>query len=181
MRLTVVGRHFNATEPIKKYVDKKLLKLDRFARKIKEAHAILEVQKIRHIAEVTLYLKNAKLTAMEETGDMYASVDNAVANLQKQLVRLSDKIKRTKKRRSDRKYKETALDIFRDKTEESAAERPPRVIQRSVSAKPMSVEEACMELDLFKESFLVFKEADSGKTNIVYKRDDGNYGLIVPK
>ena len=67
MRLTVVGRHFEVTEPIKKYVDKKLLKLDRFARKIKEAHVILEVQKIRHIAEITLYLKYAKITATEET------------------------------------------------------------------------------------------------------------------
>jgi putative sigma-54 modulation protein len=93
MRITVVGRHFEVTGPIKKYADGKLLKLDRFSNQIKEAHVVLEVQKVRHIAEITLFMKDFKLTATEESRDMYASIDEAVGNIHKQLLKLRDRLK----------------------------------------------------------------------------------------
>lgn len=189
MQLTVVGRHFEVTEPIKQYVDKKLLRLERFASKIKEAHVILEVQKIRHIAEITLYLKYSKLTATEETQNMYASIDNAVANLRKQLVRLRDRIKTSRTKGAARKVNKLASSDSKEESVESEPElaelglnvKGVKVIKRFISPKPMSTEEACLELDLFKERFIVFRDAVTDKINVVYKREDGNYGLIVPE
>jgi putative sigma-54 modulation protein len=106
MQITVVGRHFGVTEPIKKYVDGKLIKLDRYSSKIKEAHVVLEVQKIRHIAEITLYMKGFKLTATEESHDMYASIDMALGNLHKQLLKLRDRLKEHKARGSQKVWDE---------------------------------------------------------------------------
>lgn len=98
MRITVAGRHFGVTEPIKKYVDAKLFKLDKFSDKIKEAHVVMEVQKIRHIVEITLFMKDFKLTATEESRDMYASIDKALGSLHKQLLKLRDRLKEHKAR-----------------------------------------------------------------------------------
>jgi len=102
MQITVVGRHFGVTEPIKNYVDSKLIKLEKYASKIKEAHAILEVQKFRYTAEITLYLKYNKLTATEESPDMYASIDLAVGNLHKQLLKLRDRLKEHRQRHGNK-------------------------------------------------------------------------------
>lgn len=182
MQITVVGRHFAVTEPIKKYVDNKLLKLERYADKIKEAHVILEVQKFRYIAEITLYLKYFKLTATEESRDMYASIDNALGSLHKQLLKLRDKIKEHKARRVSRKsvlFGEMFPDTQIVKTLEK--DKKKKVIKRAIQPKPMSIDEASMELELFKDNFLVFKNADTETINVIYKREDGNYGLIAPE
>ncbi len=181
MQITVVGRHFDVTEPIKRYVDGKLLKLERFSEKLKGGHVILEIQKFRHIAEITLFLKYVKLTATQESPDMYASIDKAVDNLHKQLLRLNERIKEHKARRPQRGS------IFRKffgigrEDDEAGPQQKPRVVEREFETKPMSVDEACMELDLFKDKFLVFRDSRTDKVNVVYKMDDGNYGLVVPK
>ena len=181
MQITVVGRHFEVTEPIKKYVDAKLLRLEKFSEDIKEAHVILEVQKFRHVAEITLYLKYFKLTATEESRDMYASIDNALGSLHKQLLKLRDRIKEHKARRiagrsiifGERLKAERGLKVLQK-------EKKAKVIKREFQTKPMSVDEACMELELFKDNFLVFRNSQTEDINVVYKREDGNYGLISP-
>ena len=181
MQITVVGRNFDVTEPIKKYVDRKLLKLDKYATKIKGAHAMLTVQKFRHVAEITLYLKGFKLTATEESGDMYSSIDKAWGNLHKQLLKLRERIKEHKARRASRKSLLLG-DLFRTAEDNIAkTEKRPKVMKRAFQPKPMSVDEACMELDLFKDNFLVFRNSDTETINVIYKREDGNYGLIVPE
>ena len=179
MQITVVGRHFEISEPIKKYVDKKILKLEKFDSKIKGAHVILEVQKISHLAEVTLFLKDFKLTATEESRDMYASVDKAVDSLQKQLLKLRDRIKDHRARNAPKRF------AFFDKFlkgghsgEKPVAEKKANVIKREFQPKPMSLDEACMELEIFKDNFLVFRNANTEQINVVYKREDGDYGLI---
>ncbi len=182
MQITVVGRHFDVTEPIKKYMDSKLLRLEKFSEKIKEAHAILEVQKFRHIAEITLYLKYFKLTATEESRDMYASIDKALGSLHKQLLKLRDRIKEHKARRGPGKS-ELFAEVFKFEqgSKASQKEKKAKVIRREFQPKPMSVDEACMELELFKDNFLVFRNSQTEDINVVYKREDGNYGLIAPE
>ena len=181
MQITVVGRHFDGTEPIKKYADRKLLRLERFSGKIKEIHVILEVQKFRHIAEISLHLKDIKLMATEESRDMYASIDKAVGNLQKQLSRLTERMKEHRLRRSLRKIYFFGRFFGTPGEPEARQGKKTAVIKREFQPKPMSVEEACLELDLFKENFLVFRNSDTEAINVIYKRDDGDYGLIVPK
>jgi putative sigma-54 modulation protein len=180
MQITVVGRHFDVTEPIKKYVDSKLLKLDKYTDKIKQAHVILEVQKFRHIAEITLYLKYFKLTATEESRDMYASIDKVLGSLHKQVLKLRDRIKEHKARGVSKK---SLLENFFSDKEAKVLDKAKRtrVIKRAFQPKPMSVDEASMELDLFKDNFLVFRNSDTERINVIYKREDGNYGLIIPE
>ncbi|MCX5716171.1 MAG: ribosome-associated translation inhibitor RaiA [Candidatus Omnitrophica bacterium] len=170
MQITVVGRHFDVTEPIKKYADSKLFKFEKYTDKIIEAHVMLEVQKFRHMAEITLFLKDFKLTSREESRDMYASIDAAVNSLHKQLLKLRERIKEHKGKRAVQKLIEPLLPKDRKK----------KVIERLFPTKPMSVDEACLELDLFKDNFLVFRNSDTEEINVIYKREDGNYGLIVP-
>lgn len=182
MQITVVGRHFDVTEPIKKYADSKLLKFERYWDKIKEAHVILEVQKFRHIAEITMYLKYFKLTATEETRDMYASIDNALGSLHKQLLKLRDKVKEHKARRVSRKsvfFGELLGGEQMVKITDKGRKR--NIIKKTYPLKPMSVGEAADELELFKDNFLVFRNADTEAVNVIYKREDGNYGLIEPE
>lgn len=181
MQISVTGRNFAVTEPIKNYVDGKVLKLDKYTDKIKEAHIVLQVEKFRHIAEITLYLKDFKLTATEETRDMYASIDNAWDNLHKQLLKLRDRIKEHRGRNGARKasFFKGLLRAVEEKI--MPKDKNQTVIKRSFSPKPMSVEEACLELDLFKDNFMVFKNSETDIMNVVYKREDGNYGLIVPE
>jgi len=180
MRIAVVGRHFDVTEPIKKYVDGKLLKLDRYAKNIKEANAILEVQKFRHIAELTLSLKQAKLTATEESEDMYVSIDKAVDSLHKQLLKFRERAKEHKARKISPKTLFGFL--FQGRSGKAYdKDKRPNVITRRFQSKPMSIEEASLELDLFKDDFLVFRNSETDMINVIYKREDGDYGLIVPE
>jgi len=182
MRITVVGRHFDVTEPIKRYADKKLLKLDRYTDKIKEAHVILEVQKFRRIAEITLFMKYFKLTAKEESRDMYASIDKTLDSLHKQVLKVRERIKEHKARRKG-SAKKAFLDLqnIPDEIEIASRDKKSKVIRKQFQSKPMSVEEACMELDLFKKQFLVFRNSKTENITVVYKRDDGNYGLIAAR
>lgn len=179
MRITVVGRHFDVTEPIKKYVDNKLVKFERYTKKIKEAHVILEVQKFRHIAMITLYLKDFKLMATGESRDMYASIDTALGSLHKQVLKLRDRIKEHKGRRRSGKSVRVVRLLQDAQGKASQKEVKRKVVKRDFQPKPMSVDEACMELEVFNDTFLVFRDSDTDAINVVYKRNDGDYGLIV--
>ncbi|NQU74056.1 MAG: ribosome-associated translation inhibitor RaiA [Candidatus Omnitrophica bacterium] len=181
MQITIVGRHFDVTEPIKRHVNKKLLKLERYAQKLREAHVILEIQKFRHIAEVTLYLKYVKLTATEESGDMHSSIDKVLGNLHKQLLKLRERLKEHRGGGIGKAMFFSELFKSEEAGRDTQKEKKGRVIKRRFQPKPMSVEEACMELDLFKDNFLMFRDSQTEKINVIYKREDENYGLIVPE
>ena len=99
MKIDISGRHFKVTEPLQEYVDSKMLKLDKFSLKLESAHVVLEVQKFRHIAEITLRGKDLRLTAKDEDADMYAAFDRCLGNAQLQLSRQHDKKKDHKGRR----------------------------------------------------------------------------------
>lgn len=91
MQIDVSGRHFHVTEALKAYAVDKMLKLDKYSLKLETAHVILEVQKFRQISEITLLGKGLRLTAKEESKDMYAAFDKSFGNIQLQLRRAHDK------------------------------------------------------------------------------------------
>lgn len=93
MEISISGKHLQITPALKKYAGEKIAKLDKYALKIESAHAVLCVEKIRQIAEITLSGKNLRLTAKAENGDMYASIDTCLNKLQLQLSRQHDRIK----------------------------------------------------------------------------------------
>ena len=183
MNVVITGRHFDVTEGMKAHVNDKITKLDKFSQKIVEAHIILEVEKFRHIAEITVIGKQFKLTATDTTSDMYASMDGAIASLEKQLRKLHDRVKEHRVKGSAGRIQELAVrsisaikGVFRPARESSAGTRI--VETQRVAEKPMSVEEAVEELKISNSEFIVFRNADDNKVEVIYKRKDGDFGLI---
>ena len=101
MEIDITGRHFHITEALKSYVIEKIKKLEKYALKIETVHVVLEVQKFHHFSEITAAGKNLRLTAKEESADMYAAFDNSLGNIQLQLGRQHDRVKDHKGHRYD--------------------------------------------------------------------------------
>ena len=99
MEIDITGRHFKITEPLKKYISSKVQKLDKYSLKIESVHVVLGVQKFHHVAEITMLGKSLRLTAKEESADMYAAFDNCFGVVQLQLGRQHDRRKDHKARR----------------------------------------------------------------------------------
>jgi len=137
-----------------------------------DAHVILSVTKERHTAEVTLQADHVTMFAKEETTDLYAAIDLAVEKLEHQAQKLRAKRKEHKGPSGARVL---AADDGGDGAETAAR---PRVITRRVSPKPMGVDEALQTLQRTGDEFLVFTDAGSHRMAVLYRRKDGNYGLI---
>ena len=108
MEIDISGRHFSVTEPLRKYIKDKVGKLDKYALKLESVHVVLEVQKFHHISEITLLAKDLRLTAKNESAEMYAAFDLSFENIQLQMRRQHDKVKDHKGRRYGLKETEEA-------------------------------------------------------------------------
>ena len=175
MNITVTGRHFNVTEPLKKYANDRVSKLEKYFDRIVEAHVILEVNKYRHIAELSILARHLTMTRKESSNDMYAAIDRVVSDIEKQLIRYRERIKTHKN--SQRAMKTGKVEETGDI---EVPEKPLIIKTKNFATKPMSVDEAVMELEVFDNEFIVFLNADSNKVNVIYRMKDGNYGLIEP-
>lgn len=180
MQIAVTFRHMEASEPIRAYVEEKVSRVKKYIDEPIDAQVVLSVEKkIRHRAEVTIVAKGITIKASEETNDMYAAVDTMVDKIERQLKRYKEKIKEHKPQSGrEREVRKTILAA--ESIDEGRGE--PVIIQtRSFPVKPMAVEEAVMQMDLLHKDFLVFTDAGTEEINVVYRRKDGNYGLIVPQ
>jgi len=170
--ITITGRHIEITEPIREYVTEKIGRACKLLDKISSAHVTLSVEKHRHIVEVVIHSRGATLHAKEETHDMYASIDQVLDKVEIQANRLKEKVK-------DRKHAVEVVGAVED--EEEVAPFHPRVfIADTFAPKPLSVDEAVEDLQSRTETFVVFHNAKSGLVNVLYKRGDGNFGLVQP-
>jgi putative sigma-54 modulation protein len=178
MHITVTGRHFEVTEALRQHIDTKMQKMERFLGGITDVHVVLSVEKYRHSAEMTLLQANGNtLRSLEETHDMYESVDKAIEKIEKQARKLNRKRETSRKGRKSTKDLEVLVD---DELPERAPE--PKVIRtQEVAIKPMPVDEAALQMGMVPENFLVFLNSETNQVNVMYKRKDGNYGLIEPE
>lgn len=168
MRVNVRGKNIEVTDALRNYVEKRLKKLEKYLNNYGDAQVTLTVERDSHRIEVTIPINGMILRGEESTGDMYASVDQVVEKLEKQVERFKGRLNRRLR---------TA-----ESTEEAAAEEPLRVVRtKRFAIKPMEVEEAIMQMNLLGHSFFVFANAETERVNVVYKRKDGNYGLIEPE
>jgi len=139
-------------------------------------HVIIEVEKTRHIAEVIVHWRDHTLTAKDTNADMYMALTRAIAKIEKQGLKLKKKI-------IDRKQggRPTAAVAPEPDGQLEATPRPPRIIAaRRYSVKPMTAEEAALRLSSETNQFVVFRDADTDRLGVLYKRKDGNFGLIEP-
>ena len=171
MRTMLTGKNMTVSDALKGRLDKKLHKLDRyFDQDDVIAHAVMSVEKNRHILEITIPYEGIVLRAQAANEDMYSSIDEAADKLDRQIRRQRTRIE--KRMRSG---------AFRFDAQAEAPEAEPMLVRtKRFAVKPMDVEEAMMQMDLLGHDFFVFSNADSGEVNVLYKRRDGNFGLIEP-
>jgi putative sigma-54 modulation protein len=175
MKITVSGKNMEVTNALRNAVEKKLLKLDKYFNPDVEAHATLSFQKNRQIIEVTIPFNGVILRGEESNDDMYASIDLVEDKLERQIRKQKTKIERRTKGDS-LKYQ-----FIPDIKEEDEADEPHIVRTKKFAIKPMSDEEAILQMELLGHSFYVYTSAETNDVNVVYKRKDGNYGLIEPE
>lgn len=177
MDIAVTFRHMRPTEGLRRYAEEKVSKIKKYLDSPIEAHVVLSVEKFRHIADVTLSINGTWIKGIEQTDDMYSAIDQVMDKLEKQVKKSRSKIRN---RRTENRKAEEALSM--EETEEEASfgmERPGIKVEKMV-AKPMDPEEAAMQLSTSQQDFLVFRNSRSEQINVIYKRKDGNLGLITP-
>jgi len=179
MNITITGRNIDLDSSLKNYMNKRLEKLERLYKRIYKCDVILEEEKTRKIVEIILHLKRNRVIAKESSPDIYASIDNASDSIKKQLRRLRGRV-HSRRRKAVLKRVITPIYRFR-KTEVSQGKAPGTIIKTNLFAdKPMLPSEAQLEIELTNKQFIMFKNAETGMVSVLYKKDDGNYGMIEP-
>jgi len=178
MRISITGKNMEVSDYLRDLVEKKVGKLERYFPKDTEAQVTMAVERNRHIVEVTIPYEGGIIRGEEVTGDMYASIDNVLDKLEKQIIRHRTKLEKGLKAGAF-KYDAPVFAGSYDEPEEEEGSRIVRV--KRFSIKPMDEEEAVLQMQLLGHSFYVFENADTGDINVVYTRKDGNFGLIEPE
>ncbi|KUK10898.1 MAG: SSU ribosomal protein S30P [Clostridia bacterium 41_269] len=175
LKIIVRGKNFEVTDALREWVEKKLGKIEKYFNDLKEIQVVLVVNRDRHRAEVTIPLDGIVLRGEEETGDMYSSVDMVIDKLEKQIKKYKTKI--------DRKLKNGSIkDLKVPRGELQAEYEEPKIVRtKRFAMKPMTVEEAILQMNLVGHNFFVFRNSETDMVNVVYQRKDGNYGLIEPE
>ncbi len=175
MNFIISGKNLEVTEALKERVNKKLGKLEKFFSPQTEAHVTMNVQKNRHILEVTILSSGITLRAEVANEDMYACIDKAENILEGQI--------RKYKTRLEKKLHTPAFQADNFSTEPAVEEEKEFKVLRTkrFAIKPMPLEEAILQMNLLGHEFFMFSNAESNEVNVVYKRKDGNYGLIEPE
>jgi putative sigma-54 modulation protein len=177
MKFEYTGRHVEVTPPIRRHVEDHFKKLDHiFTDSTLSTHVIIDVEKNRQIGEIIVYWRDHTLTAKETNADMYMALTRAMAKIEKQAVKLKKKI-------IDRSQSGQSTSRVAPQPDGNleATPRPSRIIPaRRYAVKPMTAEEAALRLSEEPDQFLVFRDADTERLGVLYKRKDGNYGLIEP-
>ena len=180
MQIAITARNMELTGALKSYAEEKLARMDRYLDQITAAHVILSIQKYRQIAEVTLHVRDLTIRAEESTADMYASIDLVVEKIERQILRYKERIVAHPGRGTIRAGSALALAEPAEPADGEAPE-PFRVVRtKRFALKPSAVDEAIMQMNLLGHAFYVFRNADTGEVNVVYRRRDGDYGLIEP-
>ncbi|HEY3131667.1 MAG TPA: ribosome-associated translation inhibitor RaiA [Acidobacteriota bacterium] len=170
MNVEITGRHIEITPSLRAFVQEHLDKIPRLLGDNVSMHVILTVEKKRHLCEIILKSKTVQLATMEETTDMYGSIIRAMHKLEKQALK-------TKKRRVEIKRRKTGP-VRRKSIVPIALAAVPSVIEETISKKPMAIEEALLNLNDSGNGFVVYRDAESKSVSVIYRRKDGNIGLI---
>lgn len=174
MRTSVTFKNLDPSDHLKSYISEKLNRFDKYLYNPAEANVVLCVEKFRHIAEVNIIGDRLNINGKEETEDMYSAIDMVLDKLEKQIKKY--KQKNREHRPSKGKEKSIAMETGGSIDEDSEK----RLMVKNIEYKPMDVDEAIMQMDLVDDSFLVFTNSQSDRVNVLYRRKDGNYGLIQP-
>ncbi len=177
MKFNIIGRNINVSEKTKAHIEKKFGKLSKFFADDATANVTLSSRKDDYTIEVTIPIKNSIIRAEETSGDLYVSIDLVEEIIERQ-------IKRHRTKLIDKTQNADAFSVlFEDDSDSSLEEEDELRIEKikKFDFKPMSPEEACLQMDLLGHNFFVFKDDRTNETCVVYKRKNKGYGLIIPE
>ncbi|ADU50322.1 SSU ribosomal protein S30P;sigma 54 modulation protein [Thermaerobacter marianensis DSM 12885] len=186
MNISIYGKNVDVTEALKEYARRKVGKVARyFTGTPLQAQVTLSIERDRHIVEVTIPVPNSGLLirAEEESDDMYASIDLVVDKLERQIRKFKTRLNR-KARRLEATTGQAVpeADAPVDEPDWTEGEEEGRVVRtKRFAVKPMTVDEAILQMNLLGHDFFVFANATTGEINVLYRRRDGQYGLIEPE
>lgn len=169
MEVIVRGKNVEITDAMEDYVIKKLGKMDKLLNsQTVTAHVVLSVEKERRIVEVTIPIQGMLLRAEESGGDMYASIDLVIDKLERQYRKFKTREKKKMLHES------TAMRT------PAPQESPDLVRRKTFPVKPMTLDEALLQMDLLGHDFFAFSNVETDSINVLYRRRDGDYGLLEP-
>lgn len=175
MVVTVNGKNIEVTDALREYAEKKVSKIAKFFEKSpRGAQVTLSTERGKHIVEITIQVDGLLLRGEEKTGDMYGSIDGSIDKIERQIRKYKTRINR--KFREDNQIVANLAPAPQEEAGEPQIKRTKRF-----AMKPMTVEEAVMQMDLLAHDFYVFTNGETDQVNVVYKRKDGHYGLIEPE
>lgn len=183
MQITVTGKKLDLTPAIRSYAEEKIGRLDKFVDGVREAHVLLRVEKHRHIAEATLRGKSTDFSGKEHSEDLYAAIDRLADKLESQMRKF--KTRTLNRRKGGKQGARTSTADFSTGTisilgEAAAGEEAPRPIidEKYITLDQLTAEEAISRMEVHDSFFWVYSDAVTGRMCVVYRRNDGNYGLI---
>lgn len=180
LKYNVRGENIEVTDALKSYVEKRLEKLEKYFEIESDviAHVNLKVYSEKYSkVEVTIPLPYLVLRAEDTTDDMYKSIDFVSEKLERQIRKYKTRINRKSRERGMRDFFYDT-DVVSGATEEKAVSGFDIVRNKHLNLKPMDAEEAILQMNMLGHNFFIFEDADTNGTSIVYRRNDGRYGLI---
>lgn len=189
--IQITGRHVQVTDAMKDYAMEKVAKIERFSDRIIDVNVIMDIQKIEHRVEIILKVGHTKIRGQATTDDMYASIDKAVTKIERQLQRYKSKLQNHHTKNNP--IVDMTVDVIRRPTEEEWEEygssvetlnhfKPHQVVrQKTLPLKLLTQDEAIMKMELSGDEFLIYKAEEDQKLKVIYRQDDGNFGIIEPR
>ncbi|MEG0771858.1 ribosome-associated translation inhibitor RaiA [Clostridium sp.] len=172
MKIRTIGKNIELTEALKSTVEKKVSKLEKYFAENINATATLSVERNLKKIEVLIPFNNVMLRAEEKNDDMYSAIDLVIDKIEGQIRKQKTKLQ---KRNYENSFKIPSTASYED---DSASDEPQIVKTKRFAMKPMSEEEAVLQMELLDHDFFVYKNSHTNQVNVLYKRKDGNYGLI---
>jgi len=177
MQISVIGRHLEATDALKQYATERFQRLEKYLPRNSNATITLSVvKKLHHIADASIKANGVLIQATEETGEMYSSIDLL-------FEKIEQRVRRYKERLTDHKHQPGKPEVAAagSASEAPGEDRAPQIIKtKRFDLKPMEPEEAIMQMELLDKDFFIFSNIASGHITVIYRRKDGNIGLIEP-
>ncbi|HHO76905.1 MAG TPA: ribosome-associated translation inhibitor RaiA [Deltaproteobacteria bacterium] len=171
MQLDITFKNIDSSDALKDYASKRFSKLAKYIDRPTEVHVVLSVEKRRHKADISLNADGVMINAVEINEDMYSAIDMVMDKLERQI----------KKHREKLQGKKGQAKVYFEGAQTDRDQDKPRIIhEKDYFVKPMSVEEAILQMDMATNDFIIFQNTDSNQINLIYKRQDGDIGLVEP-
>ncbi len=174
MKISVTFRNSEGEEWQKEYAEERLNKLKRYIDDPVDAHVILSVEKFRNSAEINLMANGLNINSKEEEKDMHLAIDNAIEKIERQLKKRKEKIRGFKN--SNARSGEAEGEFAGEDAEEAAESKVVEI--RKVVLKPMSIDDAVLEMETSKNRFVIYRDSSTEDVNVIYRRDDGKFALL---